>query len=45
MEDVKGEVTLRHNHYKHNFPTVNNTLSKLLIDEEWYLSGVYQGNF
>ena len=45
MEPVKGLVTVKYNHYKEKFPIVDGVLQEADIDEQYYFSGVFKGNY
>lgn len=44
-EPVVGSVTVRYNHYKNAFPTVDGVLLFSAVDEEFCISFVFKGNF
>jgi hypothetical protein len=45
MEPVKGLVTVKYNHYKEKFPIIDGVLQEADIDEQYYFSGVFKGNY
>jgi len=44
-EPVKGEVTVKYNHYKEKFPITDGVLLEELINEQYCLSYAFKGNY
>ena len=44
-EPVKGEVTVKYNHYKEKFPIVDGVLLEELINEQYCLSYAFKGDY